>query len=58
MNELETSDLVPKLSHLPQVTLSLYSPYLPREKKKCGVLIIPVIRALSTSGGYCVDQMR
>lgn len=34
MNELETLDLVPMLSDLPQVALSLYSPYLPRKKKK------------------------
>lgn len=48
MNELEMGDLVPKLCHLPQVTLSFYSSYLLR-KKKCGFLIILVIRALSPS---------
>lgn len=32
--ELETLDVVPMLSDVPQVALSLYSPYLPRKGKK------------------------
>lgn len=36
MNEWETRDLVPKLSDLPQATLSLWNLYLLRKKNMWG----------------------